>query len=219
MVCRRWGRVAFAALGVLGVVLATVQPGAAAVRSDDPPPGQFTMEVKRVHGSGCPPGTTTVVGTEDKTAFSLTYSNYTAQSGGGIATSQRRQQCVVTVGVGIPHGYTFGVTRTTFRGYADLAEGATGRLDTQYWFVGLPLTGLIRRELSGEYRDNWQATDDVPLPEVQWMPCRRGMVPLNIETSLAVDAGRMNPDTTSLMTMDATDSEVTTIYNIAWREC
>ncbi|GAA0279014.1 DUF4360 domain-containing protein [Cryptosporangium japonicum] len=218
MLGRRWGT-AFAAFGILAVLFTTAEPGAATVRSIDPPNGQFTIDVHSVHGNGCPPGTAKVVRAGDRTAFTVTYSNYTAQNGGGIAISQRRAACTIAVDVGVPHGFTFGITRTTFRGFADLAEGATGRLDTQYWFVGMDVTGKIRRDFTGELQDNWQATDEVPLPEVMWMPCRPGGVPLNIESSLTVNAGRINPGTTSLMTMDATDSEVTTIYNIAWREC
>jgi hypothetical protein len=212
-------RVGVAALGVLTLISWSAEPAIAHERMGDPPPGQFGMEVRGVNGSGCPAGTTSVVGSDDKTAFTVTYSNYTAQNGGGVAASLRRAQCVISVRVSVPNGYTFGITTTTFRGFADLAEGATGTLNTRYWFVGMPMTGVIRRDISGEFQDNWQATDDVPLPEIQWMPCHRGIVPLNIDSSLVVNAGRQHSDTTSVMTMDATDSEVTTVYNISWRAC
>lgn len=211
-------RLGIVVLGVLGVMLSSVEPVTAQVHTVDPPDGQFGMTVVSTEGSGCPAGTRSVITNSDKTAFTVTYSNYTAQNGGGVALSQARAQCVIGVSVSVPQGFTFGITSTTFRGYADLADGATGTLDTQYWFVGWPMTGRIRREFRGPLQDNWQATDDVPLAAVQWMPCRANY-PLNINSQLIVRAGRVNPNTTSLMTMDATDSQITTLYNITWRPC
>jgi len=212
-------RIGIAALGVLGLLMSTMDPVTAQVRATDPPPGQMTMNVVSANGNGCPRGTTTVVPNGDKTAFTVTYSNYTAQNGGGVARSLARAACVLTVDVGVPPGFTFGITRTTYRGYADLQAGATGSLSTQYWFVGQPVTGEIRRQYRGVLQDNWQATDSVPIASISWMPCRRTTYPLNIQSQLVVNAGSTHPGTTSLMTMDATDSEITTIFNITWRAC
>ncbi|MFI5952778.1 DUF4360 domain-containing protein [Cryptosporangium sp. NPDC051539] len=211
-------RLGLAALGVLGLLLSTVEPVTAHVRADDPPPGQFGMTVESVNGTGCPFGTATVTPNGDKTAFTVAYSNYSAQAGGGVPALQARASCLLTVSVSVPQGFTFGINRTTFRGFADLAPGATGTLSTQYWFVGQAQTGQIRRDYSGPFTDNWQATDEIPLATMQWMPCRANY-PLNINSQLLVRAGSQNPKTTSVMTMDATDSEITTLYNIAWRRC
>ena len=214
----RLRRLGIVVLGVLGVMLSSVEPATAHVRAVDPPDGQFGMTVVSTRGTGCPAGMTSVITNSDKTAFTVTYSDYTAQNGGGVALFQARAQCVIGVSVSVPQGFTFGITSTTFRGYADLADGATGTLDTQYWFVGQPMTGHIRREYRGPFQDNWEATDEVPLMAVQWMPCRANY-PLNINSQLIVRAGSVNPNTTSLMTMDATDSQVTTLYNVTWRPC
>lgn len=216
---RRLKTVGIAALGVLAVMLSSWEPAMAQVRSDDPPSEQLHMKVESTNGTGCPKGTTTVIPNSDNTAFTVTYSNYTAQNGGGISASQKRAACILTVSVNVPSGYTFGITRTTFRGYADLAEGATGTLKTEFYFVGQPISGVIQRDIDGEYQDNWEAVDEIELPEIHWMPCRHANFPLNIKSELRVNAGREHPDTTSLMTMDATDSEITTLYNLAWREC
>ncbi|GAA3388493.1 DUF4360 domain-containing protein [Cryptosporangium minutisporangium] len=212
------GRLGIAVLSVLGVMLTSVEPVTAQVRTVDPPDGHFGMSAVSVRGTGCPVGTTSVIANSDKTAFTVTYSNYTAQNGGGVALFQARAQCVIGVSVSVPQGFTFGIKSTTFRGYADLAAGATGTLDTQYWFVGQPMTGRIQREYRGPFQDNWQATDEVPISAVQWMPCRANY-PLNINSQLIVRAGSVNPNTTSLMTMDATDSQITTLYGVTWRAC
>jgi hypothetical protein len=211
-------RAGIAALGALGLLLSTMEPASAHVRTGNPPPGAFGMTVQSVNGTGCPVGTTTVIPNGDHTAFTVTYSNYTAQNGGGVPVSQARASCVLTVSVSVPQGYTFGINKTTFRGWADLADGATGTLSTQYWFVGQAQTGQIRRDFSGPFQDDWQATDEVPLEAVQWMPCRT-TYPLNINSQLIARAGSKHPGTTSLMSMDATDSEITTLYNVSWRQC
>jgi hypothetical protein len=206
-------RFAIGAIGALALMLSTMEPVSAQVRMDDPPPGEFGMTVRGVTGTGCMPGTAEVIPNSNKTAFTVAYNAYTAQaSNGGVA----RAACLLTVAVSVPQGFTFGINQTTFRGWANLGAGATGQLNTQYWFVGQPQTGVIRRDLNGAYSDNWQATDTIGIAAVQWMDCRANY-PLNINSQLIVRAGSSSG--ANEMTMDATDSNITTLYNLSWKRC
>ncbi|GAA1919253.1 hypothetical protein GCM10009716_30040 [Streptomyces sodiiphilus] len=67
--------------------------------------------------------------------------------------------------------------------------------------------------------DNWQATDEVEAGAVVWAPCGE-MRNFNINTELRVSAGTSNPsETTSFMAMDSTDGDVSTTYQLGWKEC
>jgi hypothetical protein len=56
---------------------------ASSAYADPPPSDHIVIDVITVNGSGCPAGTAAVAVSPDNTAFTVTYSNYTAQVGVG----------------------------------------------------------------------------------------------------------------------------------------
>src|ERR1700730_7734258 len=69
--------------------LASVLPASSALASTRgaaaAPPSAVVVTVVTVNGSGCPPGTASVALSPDNTAFTVTYSSYTALVGVGAA--------------------------------------------------------------------------------------------------------------------------------------
>src|SRR5690606_10032907 len=91
-----------------------------------PPPGQVTVDLVTVNGSGCPAGTTAVAVSPDNTAFTVTYSDYLAQVGLGARPIDARKNCQLSVVVHVPQGLTYAVAQADYRGYAYLEPGASG---------------------------------------------------------------------------------------------
>lgn len=50
----------------------------------------------------------------DKTAVTVTASQYFAEAGPGIPISANRRNCQLTFGVKVPAGFTFGVARVDY---------------------------------------------------------------------------------------------------------
>lgn len=171
-----------------------------------PPAGPVTIEVLSVAGTGCRPGDTTVAPSPDGHAFTVTYSDFLVQGRG-----DKKKDCRISLRVNHPPGYTYGIAATDYRGFAHLGEGASGAKRAKYFFPGLP-TRHLTYDLSGPFSDNWQATDR-PTGVVHG-PCKEKK-PLTIDAELRVKA----KDDTSFMSMDSTDSSVTTTYQLNWKKC
>ncbi|UYQ66097.1 DUF4360 domain-containing protein [Streptomyces peucetius] len=184
----------------------------------DPPPDKIVIEVATVNGSGCPAGTAAVAVSQDNTAFTVTYSDYLAQVGGGAPATAFRKNCQLNLIVHVPQGFTYAIASADYRGFASLQPGASGTEKASYYFQGSPSTAFRSHTFEGPYDDNWQATDQTDWAQLVWAPCgvQRNF---NINTELRVNAGTSDPAQTNFMTMDSTDGDISTIYHMAWKEC
>ncbi|GHF23544.1 DUF4360 domain-containing protein [Streptomyces morookaense] len=185
----------------------------------DPPPDKIVIEIATVNGSGCPAGTAAVAVSPDNTAFTVTYSNYLAQVGVGSKPTDFRKNCQLNLIVHVPQGFTYAIASADYRGFASLADGASGLEKASYYFQGSPVTTPSSHGFSGPYNDNWQVTDSVDVASLVWAPCGEQRN-FNINTELRVGAGSSDPRrTTSFMAMDSTDGDINTVYHLAWKQC
>jgi hypothetical protein len=185
--------------------------------ADVVPPGKITVDVVTVNGSGCPAGTAAVAVADDNTAFTVTYSDYTAQAGSGSSPTDFRKNCQLNLRVHYPQGFTFGIAKADYRGFAHLPRGARGVQRASYYFAGSSSTATSTHDIAAPTSDNWQFTDSTDVAEIVFAPC--GMVRhLNVNTEVRVTA---NPSTNqpAFVSMDSTDGSVNTRYQFAWKRC
>jgi hypothetical protein len=155
----------------------------------------------------------------DNTAFTVTYGSYLAAIGPGIPVTDFRKNCQLSLRINVPQGFTYAIASVDYRGYAYLAAGASGLEQANYYFMGSGANAMVGHTFKGPMDANWQTTDKADIAAMVWAPCgvQRN---LNINTELRVYAGTSDPDrSTSLMTMDSTDTDVSTIYHLSWRSC
>ncbi|MGP4013134.1 DUF4360 domain-containing protein [Streptomyces sp. 4N124] len=206
--------------GALAALLTATLPAHAAPTSsfDDPPTDKVVIKIATVNGSGCPLGTAAVAVSPDNTAFTVTYSDYLAKVGGNADPTAFRKNCQLNLIVHVPGGFTYGIASADYRGFASLQRGATGMQKASYYFQGSSNTASKTHTFSGLYNDNWQATDETEYAQIVWSPCgvERNF---NINTELRVSAGTSTPGSSSFMTMDSTDGNISTTYHMAWKEC
>ena len=208
-------------LSLLLVPTMSAQAMAAQVAPADaePPPGNITLDLKSVNGSGCPEGTAAVAVSDDKTAFTVTYSAYTAQVGPAAEPTDRRVNCQLAMVANIPQGYTYAIAAADYRGYAFLARGAWGLEKASYYFQGSPGTEYRSHRIDGPQDDNFAFTDETAIAALVWARCgvKRNF---NVNTELRVNAGWSNPNKNpSYLNMDSTDISVSTIFHLAWKHC
>lgn len=172
-----------------------------------PPPGPVTIDVVSVSGSGCPAGTTAVAMSQDNQAFTVTYSDFLVQGNGNEA----KRSCTIALRLNHAAGYTYGIAATDYRGFAHLTDGTRGVVRNSYRFPGFP-TRHSTHTYQAPMSDNWQVTDT---PNgARHGPCK-DRKPLTVEAELKV-TGKGNA---SFMTMDSTDSSVSTTFRLSWRRC
>jgi Domain of unknown function (DUF4360) len=184
-----------------------------------PPAGKMVVDVVVSNGSGCPSGTAEVTVAPDSTAFTVTYSQFTAQVGSGATPTDFRKSCQLGLNVRVPQGYTYAIAGTDYRGYAHLAAGAVASETAFHYFQGEPQNAGIRHNFSGYLDGDWQRTDTVGVASLSFLRCgaRRN---LNVNTELRVSGGTSDTKkSTSFMTMDSADGRIDTVYHVAWKKC
>ena len=201
---------AFCAALFTWLALAPVAANAAAT---DPLP-HFTVHLLSANGSGCPPGSTAVSQASDS-EFTVTYSQYIADAGDGAGPLDFRKNCQLNVSVGVPGGWTFGISAVDYRGYAHLGNSAQGTLSASYYYAGLPATYRQQHSIYGVTDGDYEFTDQAPI--VAWAPCHFTTT-LNVNTELRAYRGS-DPSDLSVLTMDSTDVNMSTIYQLTFREC
>jgi hypothetical protein len=212
-----------AMLGVLATSLLgspASAAGSASLELEVPPPtDRIVIDVVTVNGTGCPAGTATVAMSPDNTAFTVTYSAYTALVGVGSTTTDWRKNCQLNLIVHVPSGFTYAINKVDYRGFASLEAGASATQRANYYFQGQTQTAYISHPFTGPLGDDWQTSDEVPVAALVWAPCG-ALRNLNINTELRVAAGTSNTaTTTSFITMDSTDGAINTIYHFQWANC
>ncbi|TWP50573.1 DUF4360 domain-containing protein [Lentzea tibetensis] len=202
-------------IAAAAVAMATVVVPSA----DRPPPGEVTIKVVTINGSGCPRDTVAVGVSPDNTTFHAIYSNYVAAVGVGARPTDFRKNCQLNLQVNVPEGFTFGITQVDYRGFVHLEPGATGMERGNFYFHGVPASEYKSHTWRGPLNDDWYATDTVDIGMPVYRPCGEARN-LNINTELRVSAGTSDPKTTtSYMAMDSTDANVATDYHFAWKRC
>lgn len=191
-----------------------VLPASANAATSQVVPPYFTVSPLSVNGSGCPPNSAAVSQASDNT-FTITYSQYQAEAGQGAPIGAFRRNCQINVRVGVPQGWTFGITEVDYRGYAHMGYGARGLLTASYYFAGLPATLYQRHELRG-YRDgDYEFSDRAAV--LAWAPCHFNTT-LNVNTALQAYQAT-DPSDVTLMTVDSTDVNMSTVYHLGFRRC
>jgi Domain of unknown function (DUF4360) len=201
--------------------LALFLPGSAhaanQTQASQAPTEQVTIKAATSNGSGCRGGTAEVSVLPGNAGFNVTYhSEYLAHAGVGADPIDFRKNCLVSLSIDRPDGYTFAIVAARHSGFANLPEGASGLQRWSHYFQGNPSTRIVDNRFTSPYRDEWQITDYLPPDQLVWAPCDYERN-LNVGTELRVSAGE--PGTASLMLPNWSDDVADAEYRFAWRHC
>src|SRR3954452_2643507 len=108
-----------------------------------PPTDRIVIDVVTVNGSGCPAGTAAIAVSPDNTAFTVTYSAYTALIGVGAAATDWRKNCQLNIVVHVPQGFTYAISKVDYRGFASIQGGANAIERANYYFQGQSQTAYV----------------------------------------------------------------------------
>ncbi|KAH6905785.1 hypothetical protein BKA70DRAFT_458806 [Coprinopsis sp. MPI-PUGE-AT-0042] len=183
-----------------------------------PPPPGFKITSLGVLGTGCPPGTTYYVLNPEKTALTVSFSEYYAQAGPTIPIASNRKNCRLTVGVDVPAGFTFGVSSVDYRGYYQLDKDVVASQNSIYYFQGILTQATARSELTGPVDgDDYTYRDLFDLTSTVQAPCGISTV-LNIQSDLRV-SNTKNTKGSGYIATDSIDTALNTTFNFQWQTC
>jgi hypothetical protein len=176
--------------------------------------GAITVEVIAANGSGCAPGTASVVSNGDDTGFRVRYRDFVAEAGGSAGVVERRKNCQLGVLVNIPDGWTVAIASANYRGKAALRSGATALQRTSYYWQGSSATERKDATFTGPLNGLWTTWDVAPV--LTYAACGSQSV-LNVNTELRIDAGTSTG--LSTMSMSHSEGDVDTLFNFSLTHC
>lgn len=149
------------------------------------------IDVVTVNGSGCPAGDADVQ-TSGRT-FTIGYHTFLARAGGGSSPVDMRKNCQINLRVTVPEGYTYGLARTTYEGYAHLQAGATALNRISTYLQGSSATATVTQQFTGPFSGDWQTHYRPGSAEIQWAPCGSPRN-ININAEVRVTLGSADPE-------------------------
>jgi len=189
-----------------------------AIAQDAPNPNQINIKRITYAGPGCRQGSVTGNISVDARAFTLVFSEFTAEVGPGLAPGVSTTKCRVTLDIQIPNGWSYTLFETTFRGYADLDEKVNASLDTAYFFQASPSqVTRFNRNFSGPFSDNFSESHRMGMQNTVWSACGRQRA-LNIDTEVKLNNDRA-PSNSGLFDVDSLDGQFSQIFGIRWARC
>jgi uncharacterized protein DUF4360 len=176
----------------------------------------ITVDVVTVNGSGCPAGTASVAPSTDGKSFRVSFSDFLAQSGPGAKPTDFRKNCQLSLRVSNTGGRTYGISRITYRGFADLTAGAQGLQRSSYYFSGQSQTTRLSHTFTGPFSDNWETSDGSANGDIVYAPCGENRN-LNINSELRVTSG--SSGASNFMAMDSAEGRVSATFELDWKSC
>lgn len=191
-----------------------VAPSGPASAADLPPPNSLVVKKLSANGSGCRHDSASVAASLDNTAFTVTYSDFTAVAGPGVKKQDHARDCTLKIKLDIPKSYTYTLTSVDVRGYVSVQPGATASHTVAYSFPSSK-SDPVGQSFTGPVDDFWQGSRTAP---VDFAPCG-GSRNLTVDNTLAVEPGTSDPESVSLVTLDSTDVATGLTYRLAWKAC
>ena len=153
-------------------------------------------------GTGCPKGSVAFLATED--AFTLTFSNYTAELGASVYPKLKFRYCNIQLWVTAPTGFNAEVENIDYRGYTSV-DNRTYSFVTSFFQLGSTQFGSSKAQFfKGPGEFDFFKTDKPYFTKKQSCSQERA-IPLNIFNSLTVVGDKQR---NAVMTLDSIDGVV-----------
>ncbi len=194
------------------ILFISLSASAQAAFAEAPPAGSVAFSAPTYAGSGCPQGSVAVNTSPDNQAFTLIFSSFylAGAAGGGPQVSL---QCVTSLNLSVPTGWSFSVISVDTRGYASLGTRQV-KVDVNSRVAvgnnnGNAASGSLR--LRGPYDDNFQLRAEVNGSSGRWSACSDRVTRVKIDTEIKLKRE-------ALAAVDSLDGQVQGLA-LAWKRC
>lgn len=172
-------------------------------------------------GTGCVDESTASVNiAEDKQAFTVTFSEFAAQTGPMLSPLEGRKNCNLTIDLDIPYGWQFSIASFNFRGYISLDQGVVAEHSATYFLQGDPKQLKFASTAKGAYNGEYVYTDNIGIGSTVWSRCGIKRA-LNVNTAINVrNTNKVKyPNASGFIANDSIDGEIRQVYGLTWRQC
>jgi hypothetical protein len=189
------------------------------------PPDPITIFGFNANGSGCPANTVSATITPDGSMLSISYSAMVAEAGPGTTPADGRKNCLLTLGLHVPQGFTYAVVGAEHRGNYSLEPSVVGTQTADYYVSGQRSSLSRKTQFVGDLgtgsSDDWYRADALDVAALVWAPCGRDSI-AHVNESVSVNnyiARQVDPNARGMMAQDATDIGIFAVYRLLGRTC
>lgn len=164
---------------------------------------------------GCPQGTFSVVNSPDGTSLSILFDAFSVSS--NDQETLQNKECNLSVPLNLPEGYSLGVYRVDYRGYAHLEPKQSSELTVNYRLGPKNKGRRFNRKTKGEYDGEFLFTENIGAGLMKRVGCGDAAV-LNVSVKLT-----LTPDGggEAMATLDSSDGSAKRglIYYLDLKKC
>jgi hypothetical protein len=141
----------------------------------------------QANAAGCAAGSYSVVNAPDGSSVSVLFDGFSvkrtaAQSGAAVAT------CALEIPLNLPEGYSLGVYRIEYRGFAHLAAGQSAQLSVDYGLGPHSRSRRYHRGIRGAFEGDYSFTENIGSGLMKRVGCGEAAT-LNFAATLALEDG------------------------------
>jgi hypothetical protein len=167
-------------------------------------------------GSGCSAGTISGKLSRDFTSFALYMHDFVAETGSRIPFSAKRKNCMLSVDLYVPAGWSYSIAEVEYKGYVDLDRGVTATQASSYYFQGSSLTSRLSTIMKGPKQASYTIKDILGIEALVWSPCGATRA-LNINAQVSLQS--TNRSAFGLITLDRIRGNIEQVYGLKWKRC
>ena len=196
----RW-LAAFTAFAVLGGSLALAKP---------PARGEGVSE------QVCPAGSYSVINAPDGSAVTILFDAFSVT--GSDVSSTKRASCAAQIPLNLPAGYSLGVYKVDYRGFAHLEPGQKAELSVDYGLGPKNRSRNYHRGLRGDFDGDFSFTENIGAGLMKRVGCGEEAI-LNFSASLTLQP-RSTPGQ-SMIVLDSNDgaSKQGLVFHLDRKKC
>lgn len=160
---------------------------------------------------GCPAGSYSVVEAPDSSALTVLFDQFI------VNAADSRRHCSLTIPLHLPEGFSLGVYRVDYRGFAHLAARQEADL-TVVHFLGSDRKGhVFHRKVKGTKNEDFIFTENIGAGLMKRVGCGEAAV-LNLAVDLSIEGGQGNE---ALAALDSADGAAKggVIYYLDLKKC
>jgi hypothetical protein len=168
--------------------------------------------------NGCPGGSYSVANSPDGSTLSILFDSFVVTKGQGVDAGNERKTCTIQIPLALPEGYTLGVYRVDYRGFAHLSTGQSSELSVDYALGPHNNSRRYHRGIRGAYDGDFLFTENIGAGLMRRVGCGEAAA-LNVVATLQLQASRHPGE--ALLALDSVDGAPAggLIYHFNRRRC
>lgn len=174
--------------------------------------------LKPFQEDGCRAGSYSVVHSPDGSALSILFDNFSVDNSTGATGLLVRRACNLVIPLNLPAGYSLGVYRVDYRGFAKLPFGQTMQLNVNYGLGQNNKDRQYHREIRGPHEADYLMSENIGAGLMKRVGCGTEAV-LNVSVGLQIQSARMTGG--GLASLDSADGAAKggLIYQFDLKKC